>query len=159
MAWLADTYTWAAFETTLKEYLGITVSTYDVRLQQWLSAVLDEADNYIGHPWLNTDTNADFPNSITPLWIRTRYGSGVAAGGDIPPPQSVETGILDTMRMTWEVLAGPTARPFGLTSAKTGDLSESYAVGSRIAGGNVSLQDIINTNKTHWRRYRVDITY
>ena len=158
MAWLADTYTWAAFGAELKTYLGITGSADDVRLEGWLTSAVAAADSYVGHPWLNQEENEDYPSSITPLRIRTRYGVGIAEGGDIPPPDAVRQGLLEWCRMAWEVF-GPTPRPFGLTNAKTGDLSESYAVGTRVRGGNVSLQDITDTIKPHWSRYRVDLSY
>ena len=149
MATLTATYTWAAFEVELKAWLKITVADYDAKLQGWLAVAVRAGDTYLNHFWVKDDDR-------TPVFVNDIIGAAVAAGADIPHPDDVAVGLKEWMRIAWQLYGdekgGP--RAFGLTSAKTGDLSEGYAVGSRIGGGEVSTEQITANVRPIWRPYR-----
>lgn len=121
-----DVYTWDAFGTTLKSRLDIGDSSEDENLTDWLAIATEAADQFLENP---------FDDS-------TRYPSGLTIGD----PRTILAGIVKFVRIIREL----ERRPFGLTSAKTDQLSESYAYGTRIRGGDWSPSDIVSLVSGYW---------
>lgn len=140
MAYLKDTWDWAALETELKDYLGITGSSEDANLQKLLLAALRAGDQFCNNPWTISDT--------------PEYMWGTESGDDVIPPDDVKLGVFEWMRENRARIALPIA-PSGTTptTRKTGDLSEGYALHSRPweAGGPPK------TWRDYWYPYRMDL--
>jgi len=150
MATLTETYTWDLFGAELKTALGIIVTDYDAKLAGWLAAAVRAGDSYLNHFWIKLDGR-------TPTHVDTIIGADVDEGGDIPHPADVVMGVTEWVRLAWQVYGGDEnggPRPFGLTSVRTGDLSEGYAVGSRMGGGEITPDMIHTAVKPLWRPYR-----
>jgi hypothetical protein len=59
MATAASTYTWAAYEATLKAYLGISGTSEDTNLELWLSVAAADCDAFVRWAWVDPDTGND----------------------------------------------------------------------------------------------------
>jgi hypothetical protein len=139
----------------VQAHLGASDAGDVAALTRWLATATRQADQYMGHDWTMGAVGDGDDETRTPESLQVLLGAGLADGADIPLPDDVELGVLEWCRIAWEIM-GPTARPYGLTSAKTGDLSEGYAVGSRIRGGNLSTRDITSDVNSFWFPYRAD---
>ena len=126
MAKVADSILWATHEAALKSYLKVVDASEDEFLQRWLKSATRAADRYLKNDFVADD------------------------GADIELPTDIETGVFELVRLSRETRD----RPFGLTSKKVGDLSESYAIGSRIGGGEVTPNAILETVKGWWVAHR-----
>jgi len=114
--------TWAAYETPLKAYLGVSGSSEDASLQMWLAAATGAADRFMNNPFDGSSTIA--PDTL---------------------PTEVVLGVYEYVRGARSSL-GQNARPFGLMSARTGDLSETYAAGvsAGVGPGSVNALEIFD---------------
>jgi len=122
MAKVADSILWATHEVALKSYLKVVDASEDVFLQRWLLAAVAAADRFLKNTFEDED------------------------GVDIAIPSEVETGVFEFVRLLRET----SERPFGLTNKRVGDLSESYAIESRISGGVVTPRSILDAVKSWW---------
>lgn len=132
MATVRDTITFAAYGADLKVYLGIDDASEDDVLARWLRTFASICTRYLNNPFVDDDT-----------------------GADVAIPEEVVDCLFECVRRRREVHS----RAFGLTSRKTGDVSEGFAIGSRIAGGEVSDRAIFAANKdgiAHLRK-RLDL--
>lgn len=106
VAWAVDTYTWAATETELKSYLGITAATAeeDARLELWLATAAETCDHYTGNEFVDDE------------------------GVDIPHPSGIKVGIFEyvgAVRSWYNPL-----RNAGAVEVQTGPLREKYRGGN-----------------------------
>jgi hypothetical protein len=132
---MAATYTWDATKVELKAYIGITDTSEDVQLELYLAAAVDQGDTYCNNPFTDDDDV------------------------DVAHPEQVKLGVFEWVRHRRDLgHTGGSGRPIGLTSAKTGDLSEGYAYSTRIAGGIWSPKIITDAVKGYWRSSRLKMT-
>ena len=127
MALVSTALSWDTVQRELLAYLCVADSDRPPQLRLWYDSALEFCETYLGDPFTD-DT-----------------------GADLAIPVSIKLGLFELVRVMAETL-GPDGRPFGLTSAKTGDLSEGYAIGSRI-----TMAALAETAKDHWFRYRDNI--
>lgn len=123
MATAAATYTWAAYGTALKAALGISGSSEDTDLQRWLEVATEACDVYLNKDWTDDD------------------------GNDITHPTMIWEGIIRAVKYQRDT----NNRAFAVTGVKTGKLSEQYAIGTRVKGGDFTIDDIIAAVKGYWR--------
>lgn len=128
-----DVYTWATFGSTLKDLLGVTGSEEDDALEMQLAVATVQADQFMGNPFTNTE----------------KYPNGLLIGD----PLEIQKGIVFYVKTLREL----EPRGFGVTSAKTDQLSEVYAVGTRIKGGDWSLDDVTRQVGSYWWPHKLDI--
>lgn len=121
MATVEDTYTWAAVESELKTWLGVSGSAEDTQLQLWLSAVTQLADDYIGPAYTDDD------------------------GDDLPIPDRVKVGVFEGIRILRDNTRDQ-ARGVGLRSVKTGDNTETYDSGT----SDVDLHTVRKAVRGYW---------
>ncbi len=114
MATCVATYTWATYETKLRERLGVATGSEDA-LKGLLSRAARAADQYMGNPF---DGSSDISPTEHPL--------------------DIWEGLLAWMTVMWRLGPGASTPGSGMTpglaSVSTGSLSESYAVGANGKG-------------------------
>lgn len=135
MTTVKDGITWLLYEPELKAYLGVLDATEDVRLELWLDQACASADQYI-------DVDLALVSDQNPL--------GVEPDFDVRPWSAIKFGVFEWVRIIRE---GYT-RAFGLTSAKTEDLSEVYAVGTRIRGGEITADLATDSVTESWLPFK-----
>ena len=124
MASAADTYTWSAYEASLKAYLGVGDASEDSLLALWLASAARDCDDYTGRDWLDSD------------------------GNDVNHPPLVELGRDEWVRAARE----SHNRSIGVTSVRTGQLSESYSDGAS------PVRTARAAACGYWARYVKDLT-
>jgi hypothetical protein len=128
-----DEFTWAAYEAALRTYLGIP-SGDDARLERALAVAAIAGDTFLNNPF---DGTTDLKTDLT---------------GDVL--LAIEDGVFAFVRAYYEA-TGATAPKPGLTSVKTGDLSEGYA-GSAVT--RVTPTDLaISAARPSWLPWRVQV--
>jgi hypothetical protein len=112
MATAASTFTWEAFEDALKAFLGLTGDdSENDNLQLWLAAAAADLDLVAG--WYYTDPDTDELVDETPT--------------DPSADALLKLGIFLWVRVIRALHGSPAEA--GITSVKTGVLSESYGAG------------------------------
>lgn len=153
MTTVAESMTWASHAAPLKAYLGVEGDAEDARLEAWLAGAAAAADQFIG-----TEVTDEEREELEawPYWRdgSRRYdptapwGSKSLYAGELPGP--VATGCYEWVKAARAVYS----RTFGLTGVKTGDLSEQYAVGSRVSGGDAGPADFTRAVAGWWWPYK-----
>lgn len=111
MATAAETYTWATTSEGLKDYLGLSDTSEDVRLELWLAAACEDCDNYTENDFTDDD------------------------GGDITHPRSIRVGIYEWVKhfRSWY---NPD-RNAGAVEIQTGPLREKFQGGNFGTDGSI----------------------
>ena len=106
----------------------------DARLESWLNWASVKADQIIDREF-KEQLDGDDPGPPP-----------IPTGPDIDWINMIQhDGIKAFVYSVTAVLLEVNGRPFGLTSARTRDISKSYAIGSRIKGGEVKPIDVSRT--------------
>jgi hypothetical protein len=100
MATAKETYTWADYGELLKAYLGVTDSSEDVNLEDWLASAAEDCDDYTGNLFVDSD------------------------GVDITHPVKIKTGVFEWVRVFRQWYRDN--KTAGATMVKTGPLQENY---------------------------------
>lgn len=146
---VAASLTWATHEAGLKAYLGIAGDDEDARLQAWLAASAAAADQFIGTDVTDAELEAAQARPSSHDYDPTApWGPRSLYAGELPGP--VVTGCYEWVKAARAVYG----RTFGLTGIKTGDLSEQYAVGSRVSGGDAGPADFTKAVSGWWWPYK-----
>ena len=129
MARIKDELTFDSLRDEILAHLCLPGSNRDPMLSLITETALDCADTYLGDV-LDPTTDLDFETF----------------------PTSIRFGLLELIRVMWSE-TGPRARKLGLSSAKTGDESETYSFGG--AGGAVfTLKQAMMVARPYWFTYR-----
>jgi hypothetical protein len=138
--------------SVVKALLGVTVSTYDDRIDLALASAKRRADDYCNNPFVEmvaTDPSFDsYYQARSPLNDRS---SGVPALDADPAvemaiPSTVEEGILEYVRWTLQAQG----IPLGVKSEKVGDISRSYLTALDVFG---------DISRTYWRPFRLCVGF
>ena len=112
MATAADTFTWPDFKTPLKAFLGVSGTSEDDNLTLWLAAAAADLDIVAG--WYYTDPVTGEAVDETPT--------------DPSANALLKLGVFQWVKVIRALHDSPAEA--GLTSVKTGALSESYGKGA-----------------------------
>jgi hypothetical protein len=130
VALVSTALSWDIVQRELLAYLCVSDAERAPQLRLWYSSALEYCETYLGDPFTDDD------------------------GTDLAIPSAIKLGLFELVRHMDQTL-GPNGRGFGVTSAKTGDLSESY--GNRTGGGEITMAGLAEAAKDHWFRYRDNI--
>lgn len=121
------------FDDELKTYLGFPTGAIpeDVQWSLWFGGTVMQADTFVDRNFkeLLEDECAGEGTGEDIDWI------------DEPEHAGIKVFVFNVIGILQQTLR----RPFGMTSVRTRDLSRSFAIGSRIAGGEVTLENVART--------------